>query len=183
MVDRLNTDKFEQRKVCSVRLNGNKMQINAAVSDIESIKKIVQHFHNICSIYSVQISITDEMYNTRTGFAEKTLNRTVRDFYMADKISTVGEIKKENPNVKLSPAVTHEEDLNAPAIKTHSSSHDIVSLNKWSGKRDISTEETQSWKKLNKNSDIVIDTNLNQIFPEKTGKIPVALTELLQHVR
>ncbi len=183
MLDRLNTDKFEKRTVCSVRLNGNKMQVNAIISNTDEIKKLVEKFRDICSVYSMQITVIDEMYNTRTGFAEKTINRNVRDFYMSDKITTLGEIAKENPSTKLSPAVTHEDDLGAPAIKTHSSTRDVVSINKWSGKRTVSTEESQAWKKLNKKDDIVVDINLNQIYPEKTGKIPVAMTELLQHVR
>lgn len=183
MLDRLNTGSFANKKTCSVRLNGNKMQINAVVSNIEEIQRLIKDYSDICTVYSMQITIADEIYNTKTGFTERTINKKTHEFLMADKITTPAQIAQEKQGAELSPAITQNDNLNAPAIKTYSTTRDIVSLNKWSGTRTISTKEIQSWKPLNKNTDIVVNRNLDQIFPEKTGKTPLLLIELLQHVR
>ena len=183
MLDRLNTDTFEQRKTCTIRLNGNKMQINAVVSSIDEIKKTIKDFSDICNIYSMQIVIADETYNVRTGFATHTNNKATGEFLIAKKITTPREIAQENPNAELSPIVVSEQGAVMPAIKTHSSTRDVIALNKWSGARKITVKEIQGWKALNKDKDIVINHDLQQIFPVNTGKMPTALVELLQHVR
>lgn len=181
MLDRLNNDTFKQRKTCTIRLNGNKMQINAIVSSIDEIKKTIKDFSEICNIYSMQIVIADETYNVRTGFTTQTINKITGDFSVADKITTPREIAQEKPNAELSPTVVQSHAT--PAIKTHSSTHDVIALNKWSGARKITIKEIQGWKALNKDKDIVINHDLQQIFPVNTGKMPAALVELLQHVR
>lgn len=182
MLDRLNSDRFEQRQTCTIRLYGNKSQLNAIVSNLDEIKKAINDFSKLSKVYSMQITIANEKYNIRTGFPIHTISKTSAEFLIADKITTPREISKEKPNVELTPIILLPEDLDAPSIKTYSTTHDNVTLNKWSGKRTFTTKETQGWKKLNSN-DIVVDSNLNQIFPEKTSKLPDALVELLQHVR
>lgn len=180
MLDRLNTDRFDKKKTCTVRLNGDKTQINANISCAEDLQKLLQDFRHI-NIYSMQIVIADETYNVRTGFTTQTINKITGDFSVADKITTPREIAQENPNAELSPTVVQSHS--APAIKTHSSTHDVITLNKWSGARKITIKEIQGWKALNKDKDIVINHDLQQIFPVNTGKMPTALVDLLQHVR
>ena len=182
MLDRLNTDKFDKKKTCTVRLNGNKTQINANISCTEDLQKLLQDFRHI-NIYSMQIVIADETYNVRTGFTTQTINKITGDFSVADKITTPREIAQENPNTELSPMVVSEQEAVTPAIKTHSSTRDVIALNKWGGARKITIKEIQGWKALNKDKDIVINHDLKQIFPVNTGKMPTALVELLQHVR
>ena len=182
MLDRLNTDRFDKKKTCTVRLNGDKTQINANISCAEDLQKLLQDFRHI-NIYSMQIVIADETYNVRTGFTTQTINKITGDFSVADKITTPREIAQENPNAELSPIVVSEQGAVTPAIKTHSSTHDVIALNKWSGARKITIKEIQGWKALNKDKDIVINHDLKQIFPVNTGKMPTALVELLQHVR
>ena len=182
MLDRLNTDRFDKKKTCKVRLNGDKSQINATISCAEDLQKLLRAFRHI-NIYSMQIVIADETYNVRTGFTTQTNNKITGDFSVADKITTPREIAQENPNAELSPIVVSEQGAVMPAIKTHSSTHDVITLNKWSGARKITVKEIQGWKALNKDKDIVINHDLRQIFPVNTGKMPTALVELLQHVR
>lgn len=182
MLDRLNTDRFDKKKTCKVRLNGDKSQINATISCAEDLQKLLRAFRHI-NIYSMQIVIADETYNVRTGFTTQTNNKITGDFSVADKITTPREIAQENPNAELSPIVVSEQGAVMPAIKTHSSTHDVITLNKWSGARKITVKEIQGWKALNKDKDIVINHDLQQIFPVNTGKMPTALVELLQHVR
>ena len=180
MLDRLNTDRFDKKKTCTVRLNGDKSQINATISCAEDLQKLLRAFRHI-NIYSLQIVIADETYNVRTGFTTQTINKITGDFSVADKITTPREIAQENPNAELSPTVVQSHAV--PAIKTHSSTRDVIALNKWSGARKITIKEIQGWKALNKDKDIVINHDLQQIFPVNTGKMPTALVELLQHVR
>lgn len=180
MLERLNTDRFDKKKTCTVRLNGDKTQINANISCAEDLQKLLQDFRHI-NIYSMQIVIADETYNVRTGFTTQTINKITGDFSVADKITTPREIAQENPNAELSPTVVQSHAV--PAIKTHSLTHDVIALNKWSGTRKITIKEIQGWKALNKDKDIVINHDLKQIWPENTGKMPTALVELLQHVR
>ncbi len=180
MLDRLNTDRFDKKKTCTVRLNGDKTQINANISCAEDLQKLLRAFRHI-NIYSMQIVIADETYNVRTGFTTQTINKITGDFSVADKITTPREIAQENPNAELSPTVVQSHAV--PAIKTHSSTHDVIALNKWSGARKITIKEIQGWKALNKDKDIVINHDLKQIWPENTGKMPTVLVELLQHVR
>lgn len=180
MLDRLNTDRFDKKKTCTVRLNGDKTQINANISCAEDLQKLLRDFRHI-NIYSIQIVIADETYNVRTGFTTQTINKITGDFSVAEKITTPREIAQENPNAELSPTVVQSHS--APAIKTHSSTRDVIVLNKWSGARKITIKEIQGWKALNKDKDIVINHDLQQIFPANTGKMPTALVELLQHVR
>ena len=189
MLDRLNTDRFDKKKTCTVRLNGDKSQINATISCAEDLQKLLRAFRHI-NIYSMQIVIADETYNVRTGFTTQTINKITGDFSVADKITTPREIAQENPNAELSPTVVQSHAV--PAIKTHSSTRDVIALastrdviapNEWSGAREITIKEIQGWKALNKDKDIVINHDLKQIWPENTGKMPTALVELLQHVR
>ncbi len=183
MLNRLNDDTFEQRKTCTIRLHGNKMQIDAVISSAEDIIKLIKEYSNVCNIYSMQITIADEEYNVRTGFPTHTINKATKKFLVADKITTLREIAQEKPNTELTPTVLQQEDLSVPAIKTYSLTRDAVAVNKWSGKRAVTTKETQAWRKLNKDTDIVVNSELKQIFPTKTGKKPTSLVELLQHVR
>lgn len=180
MLDRLHTDRFDKKKTCTVRLNGDKTQINVNISCAEDLQKLLQDFRHI-NIYSMQIVIVDETYNVRTGFTTQTINKITGDFSVADKITTPREIAQENPNAELSPTVVQSHAV--PAIKTHSSTRDVIALNKWSGARNITIKEIQGWKALNKDKDIVINHDLQQIWPENTGKMPTALVDLLQHVR
>ena len=182
MLDRLNTDRFDKKKTCTVRLNGDKSQINATISCAEDLQKLLRAFRHI-NIYSLQIVIADETYNVRTGFTTQTTNKITGDFSVADKITTPREIAQENPNAELSPTVVSEQGDTMPAIKTHSLTRDVIALNKWSGARKITIKEIQGWKALNKDKDIVINHDLQQIWPENTGKMPNALVDLLQHVR
>lgn len=183
MIDRLNNDTFKQRKTCTIRLNGTKMQINAIVSSIDEIKKTIKDFSDICNIYSLHITIADETYNVKTGFPIYTICKSTGEFMIADKITTPREIAQEKPNAELTPTVSQAKDLDVPAIKTYFATQDAIAVNKWSGKRAITTKETQAWRKLNKDTDIVVNLDLNQIFPANTGKMPKVLVELLQHVR
>ena len=54
MLDRLNTDRFDKKKTCTVRLNGDKTQVNANIFCAEDLQKLLRAFRHI-NIYSLQI--------------------------------------------------------------------------------------------------------------------------------
>jgi hypothetical protein len=105
-------------------------------------------------------------------------------FFVAESIKTAAQLKKDckKKYIKIS-SFTTENGMNgkAPAIVTYARDKTSIGLKK----HMFDNDNTINWGKdincdrLNP-EDIVIDHDMKQIFPKKTGKMPIVLEKLLE---
>ena len=69
--------------------------------------------------------------------------------------------------------------MSTDKLKVAVVSHDIA----WGDKEENIISVAELLNRVDKDTDIVVNSELKQIFPTKTGKKPTSLVELLQHVR
>ena len=133
-------------------------------------------------VYKININVKENVHNAN-------FYRNVQseyEIFTASDIKTDEQIcqsvRKEYDKIQHMPDV-----LGVPAILTKVSDvyHGFGILQRrpiYGVKRTVAGKDIE-WHILNPDSDIVIDKNLNQIYPEKTGAMPMILQELLQRTK
>ncbi len=183
MDNRLTKEEFGIRQKFVVRVHANKYMSEGEILNVkeavETLKKIVG---TTGDCYRIEIVRLKENYNIRTGVATHFLEREMLPVWIAEEITNAKKIKQNTPHASFEPVITNDK-MNVPAIKKGTHKRYSIGLKtNASAARPVPVATTITWHELTEN-DIVVNKDLKQIYPTVTGKMPVAMTKLLQHVR
>lgn len=172
------------REVWTLRLHGKKFMANGDFKSIYDMKKILSANASRPDIYKMEIIRTVENYDLKTNFTTHVIETETLPLWVADEITNAKNIKRANPGAKFSPAI-NDRNMNAPAIKTGSHTQHSIGLRmpgSLAAPRPIPVSITVFWHELD-NNDIVVNNDMNQVYPATTGKMPEILAKFLQNVR
>lgn len=183
MENRLMKEEFGVRQKITVRVHADKFLSEGEILDMnEILEGITKILGLVADCYRVEIIRTKENYNIRTGVATHFLEQETLPMWVTNEITSPKKIKQDTPGAKFEPVITSEK-MNVPAIKKGTYTQHGIGLRTRAGvAKQIPVSKTVMWHELTQ-EDTVINKDLKQIYPTVTGKLPVALTELLQHVR
>ncbi len=166
MITNTNKAKLKLRRVCSLRLSSQGSMAWGHVHKLEEVQKMLNEFQDV---YRIELDLVDEWYNVNTGHTRSIQNIKNVSLWVSDEITTPAQIELDNPGARFRPEITSA-NQDVPAVRTTSSN--------CTGARPL-----KCWTPVDRELDIVVDRQLKQIFPKKTGEIPVVLADLMQHVR
>ena len=181
METELKKENIGTREVWTLRLYANKFMANGNFKSIDDMKKILSVN---ADIYRLEVIRIVENYNLQTNFTTQILETETLPLWVADEITNAKNIKKSNQGAKFSPAIT-DKNMNVPAIQTGINTQHCIGMRKpgfHAAPHPIPVSTTVAWHELG-NTDIVVNKNMNQIYPTTTGKTPEILAKLLQNVR
>lgn len=183
MENRLTKEEFGIRQKITVRVHADKFLSEGEILDMsEILGGITKILGLVGDCYRMEIIRTKENYNIRTGVATHFLEQKTLSMWVTDEITSPKKIKQDAPTAKFEPVITNEK-TNVPAIKKGICTQYGIGLRTRAGAtKRVPVSKTVMWHELTQ-EDTVVNKDLKQIYPTATGKIPMALAELLQHVR
>lgn len=170
-------------------INGNAISSPAT----DTVSKMIQNIQSPDTLqnsdfpaYKIVITVSEE-FEKKSGFSTfYQMTKREYNFYIADNIQTDaqihGSISKQHPD-DIAEIPT---PVNKPAILTgiYDKTYMAGGLRgEFSRPHAVKVGKIVYWHVLNHKNDIVVDKNLHQIYPTKTGALPVVIQRLLQKTK
>lgn len=141
------------------------------------------HFTDMCDLRDT-IQKLDDVYRisiTQIRVFKHKLKKEFFDFYVADEIKSISQYGARLRQITGNFAQLYYPDVgpnDATRPAAINNIIDSISLN-----LGTVVHKYVYWKPLNPKHDIVINRNLNQIYPIKTGNKPMLLKKLMEKAR
>lgn len=149
------------------------------VSDISDLKNFINQWTDV---YRIKITTEISKRKISGGLVKNNTKIKEYNYYIADEIKTAGELLDADDK-EFQPPINNE-NKNVPALIVGITPSMLTGfgLRKdiWSPATEFKTKPIVEWHKLNCDTDIVLNRNLKQIYPYKTGKIPKAIEHTLR---
>lgn len=160
-------------------------------AEMNDVSKLIQEMQSsdlmhigTLPVYKISMRV-NETYNTANF---KHTSNSECEFYIADHVQTDTQIndaiRKKYKDIKSIPTT-----VGKPAILEDVSDETLMMgglRGKEStsfGPRAVSVGKNIDWHVLDPEKDIVVDKKLHQIYPQKTGTLPVMIQKLLQKTK
>ena len=148
------------------------------VSDISDLKNLINQWTDV---YRIKITTEISKRKTSGGLVQNNTKIKEYNYYIADEIKTAGELLDADDK-EFQPPINNE-NKNVPALIVGITPSMLTGFglrkDVWSPATEFKTKPIVEWHKLNCDTDIVLNRNLKQIYPYKTGKIPKAIERTL----
>ncbi len=149
------------------------------VSDISDLKNFINQWTDV---YRIKITIEISKRKISGGLVKNNTKIKEYNYYIADEIKTAGELL-DTDDKEIQPQI-NDENKNAPALIVGITPSMLTGFglrkDAFSPATEFRSKPIVNWHKLNPDTDIVLNRNLKQIYPYKTGKIPKAIEHTLR---
>lgn len=140
------------------------------ISTMMQLQEIIKDFSDV---FYIELITEKTTYKNVRAMRIENIYIKKYQYFIADKIQTLGELFQDIDAKYIVPEI-NSKNKNKTAIKT-------CFRNVFNPKNSLdsySIAPAWGWHILDADKDIVLDSDLKQIYPYKTGKIPAALKKL-----